>query len=46
MHQTLSGAYDFIMDRTHDGKAFRILSIIDEFNRKNLTIHVRRKLNS
>ena len=34
------------MDRTHDGKAFRILTIIDEFTRESLAIHVRRKLNS
>ncbi|MCB1418400.1 MAG: transposase family protein [Notoacmeibacter sp.] len=34
------------MDRTHDGKAFRMLNIIDEFTRESLAIHVRRKLNS
>jgi len=34
------------MDRTHDGKAFRMLNIIDEFSRESLAIHIRRKLNS
>jgi len=26
-------SYDFVMDRTHDGKAFRMLTVIDEFTR-------------
>ncbi len=34
------------MDRTHDGKAFRMLTVIDEFTRQCLAIHVDRKLNS
>ena len=34
------------MDRTHDGKAFRMLTVIDEFTRQCLTIVVDRKLNS
>jgi transposase InsO family protein len=39
-------SYDFVMDRTHDGKAFRMLTVIDEFTRQCLAIHVDRKLNS
>ena len=31
-------AYDFFMDRTHDGKRFRMLTIIDEYTRECLTI--------
>ena len=27
-------SYDFVADRTHDGKAFRMLCIIDEFLRE------------
>ena len=27
-------AYDFVMGRTHDGKAFRMLTVIDEFTRR------------
>jgi len=34
------------MDRTHDGKAFRMLTVIDEFTRQRLAIVVDRKLNS
>ena len=39
-------SYDFVMDRTHDGKAFRMLTVIDEHSRECLAIHVQRKLNS
>ncbi len=37
-------SYDFVADRTHDGKALRMLCIIDKFTRENLTIRVARKL--
>lgn len=37
-------AYDFVMDRTHDGKAFRMLTVIDEFTRRCLAIQVERRL--
>ena len=39
-------SYDFVMDRTHDGKAFRMLCVIDEFTRESLAIRVARKLKS
>ena len=39
-------SYDFVMDRTHDGKAFRMLTVIDEFTRECLAVHVDRKLKS
>ena len=39
-------AYDFVMARTHDGKAFRMLTVIDEFSRECLAIEVERKLKS
>jgi len=39
-------AYDFMMDRTHNGKAFRILTIIDEYTRECLDIVVERRLTS
>jgi transposase InsO family protein len=29
-------SYDFVMERTHDGKAFRLLTIIDEYTRECL----------
>src|SRR5665648_423009 len=28
-------SYDFVMDKTHDGRPFRTLNIIDEFSREN-----------
>ena len=39
-------AYDFVMDRTHNGKRFRMLTVIDEYTRECLAIKVARKLNS
>jgi transposase InsO family protein len=39
-------SYDFVMDRTHDGRAFRMLTVIDEFTRQCLAIPVERKLDS
>jgi transposase InsO family protein len=39
-------SYDFVQDRTHDGKVFRMLCVIDEFTRECLAIRVERRLNS
>ena len=39
-------AYDFVHDRTHDGKPFRMLTIIDEYTRECLAIITKRKLKS
>ena len=39
-------SYDFVEDRTHDGRKFRTLNIIDGFTREALVIRVDRKLNS
>jgi len=39
-------SYDFVADRTSDGRAFRMLTIIDEYTRECLAIEVNRKLNS
>ena len=39
-------SYDFVMDRTDDGRAFRMLTVIDEFTRQCLATDVDRKLNS
>ena len=39
-------SYDFVHCRTDDGKAFRLLNILDEFSRECLTIRVKRKLNA
>ena len=37
-------SYDFMLERTHDGRAFRILNVIDEYTRECLAIRVARKL--
>jgi hypothetical protein len=37
-------AYDFVEGRTHDGRKFRILTIIDETSRECLTLVVARQL--
>ena len=39
-------AYDFVHERTHDGKALRLLTIVDEYTRECLAIDVARRLNS
>ncbi|MBF0571491.1 MAG: IS3 family transposase, partial [Candidatus Omnitrophica bacterium] len=39
-------SYDFVMDRTHNGRPIRMLNIIDEFTRECLVIEVDRRLNS
>lgn len=39
-------SYDFVEGRTHNGRRFRLLNIIDEFTRECLAIRVDRKLNS
>jgi putative transposase len=37
-------SYDFVEDRTHDGRKYRMLNVIDEFTRECLSIRVNRKL--
>ena len=39
-------SYDFVQDRTSDGRAFRMLTLIDEYSRECLVIDVARKLTS
>jgi len=45
-HRDHVWGYDFMVDRTNDGRAFRILNIIDEFTRECLAVKVARKINS
>jgi transposase InsO family protein len=37
-------SYDFVEDRTHDGRKYRMLNVIDEFTRECIAIRVNRKL--
>jgi len=39
-------SYDFVHDRTHDGRPFRILNIIDEYIKESLATFTKRKINS
>ena len=39
-------SYDFVMDRTQDGRRLRMLTVIDEFSRECLAIKVGRSMNS
>ena len=39
-------SYDFVQARTHDGRSFRLLTLIDEFSRECLAIDVSRRLTS
>jgi putative transposase len=39
-------SYDFVQARTRDGRAFRMLTVIDEYTRECLAIDVARKLDS
>jgi transposase InsO family protein len=37
-------AYDFVFDRTHDGRALKMLTVVDEYTRECLAIEVGRSL--
>jgi len=39
-------SYDFLADRTSDGRPFRVLTIIDEYTRECLSILVERRISS
>ena len=37
-------AYDFVADRTHDGRPLKILTVVDEYSRECLALVVARRL--
>ena len=39
-------SYDFVEDRTHDGRKYRMLNAVDEFTRECLAMRVARRLRS
>jgi putative transposase len=39
-------SYDFVFERTHDGRPLRMLTMVDEYTRECLTIDVERRLDS
>jgi transposase InsO family protein len=46
LHRNHVWAYDFVQARTHDGRALRLLTVIDEYTRECLAIDVARHLRS
>jgi transposase InsO family protein len=45
-HKNHVWSYDFVHERTSDGRAIRMLTVIDEFTRECLAIHVGRQIDS
>ena len=45
-HRDHVWSYDFVEHRTHDGRKYRMLNVVDEFTRECLSIRVARRLNS
>jgi transposase InsO family protein len=45
-HRDHVWAYDFVQDRTHDGRVLRMLVLVDEFSRECLAIDVARRMTS
>src|SRR6266853_502393 len=43
-HRNHVWSYDFVEDRTHDGRRYRMLNVIDEFTHECLATRVARKL--
>ena len=43
-HRNHVWSYDFVHDRTHDGRPIRMLTMIDEFTRESLAIRVARRM--
>jgi hypothetical protein len=43
-HRNHVWSYDFVEDRTHDGRRYRMLNVLDEFTHECLAIRVARKL--
>ena len=39
-------SYDFVSDRTHDGRSLRMLTMVDEYTRECLALDVERRLDS
>ena len=44
-HKDHVWSYDFMHERTHEGRAFRLLTILDEYTRECLAIDVDRQMN-
>ena len=45
-HRDHVWSYDFVEDRTHDGRKYRMLNVLDEYTHEAIAIRVARRLNS
>jgi len=45
-HRNHVWSYDFVMDRTHNGRPIKIMTVIDEYSRECLALAVDRKIKS
>lgn len=45
-HKNHVWTYDFVFDRTHNGRPLKMLTVVDEYSRENLAIEVARRLTS
>ena len=45
-HRNHVWTYDFVFDRTHDGRPLKMLTVVDEHSRESLAIEVGRRLTS
>ncbi len=45
-HRNHVWTYDFVYERTHDGRQLRLLTVLDEYTRESLAIRVDRRLSS
>ena len=43
-HRNHVWSYDFVADRSHDGRVLKILTVIDEYERDSLEIVTRRRI--
>lgn len=46
MHRNHVWSYDFVEDRTHEGKKYRMLNVVDEYTHECIGIKIERRLNS
>ena len=45
-HRNHVWAYDFVFDRTHDGRPLKLLTMVDEYTRECLAVEVDRRMTS
>ena len=43
-HKNYAWSWDFVFDRTHDGRPIKLMVVIDEYTRECLAIYVARRI--